>query len=150
MQVWREANAQMANYVRGRILEMLIVSVVTAITFKIFDLQYALLLGAIVGIATIIPYIGAVISTIPVVIIAFVQWGWSAHFAYLMIAYTVISILDSNVLVPLLFSETMDLHPVAIIVAVIFFGGIWGFWGLFFAIPLATLARSILVAWPRS
>ena len=41
------------------------------------------------------------------------------------------------------------MHPVAIILAVLFFGGIWGFWGVFFAIPLATLMKSLLYAWPR-
>ena len=51
-------------------------------------------------------------------------------------------------LVPLLFSEVVDLHPVAIIVAVLVFGGLWGFWGVFFAIPLATLVQAVLKAWP--
>lgn len=148
-QVWQEVNLQIANYVRGRVIEMIVVSIVTSITFLIFGLQYAVLLGVIVGVATIIPYIGAVVSTIPVVVIAFVQFGWSAHFAYLIIAYAVISVLDSNILVPLLFSETMNLHPVAIIVAVIFFGGIWGFWGIFFAIPLATVVKAVIMAWPH-
>lgn len=148
-QVWQDVNAQIGNYVRGRVLEMIIVSVVTSITFKLFDLQYAILLGVLVGVATIIPYIGAVVSTIPVIIIAFVQWGWSAHFAYLLIAFAVISVVDSNILVPLLFSGTMNMHPVAIIVAVIFFGGIWGFWGVFFAIPLATVVKAVITAWPH-
>lgn len=147
-QVWAEVNQQMSNYIRGRVLEMIIVGFVTAVTFKLFGLQYAMLLGVLVGVSTIIPYIGAIVSTIPVVVIAFVQWGWSAHFAYLIIVYTIISILDSNVLVPLLFSETLNLHPVAIIIAVIFFGGVWGFWGVFFAIPLATVVQAVLVAWP--
>jgi putative permease len=57
--------------------------------------------------------------------------------------------LDGNVLVPLLFSEVVDLHPIAIIAAVLVFGGLWGFWGVFFAIPLATVVQSILKAWPR-
>lgn len=148
-EIWGEVNTQIGNYIQARVLEMIIVGIVTAVTFKLFGLQYAILLGAIVGIATVIPYIGAVVSTIPVVIIAFVQWGWSAHFAYLIIAYTVISLIDSNLLVPLLFSETMNLHPIVIIVAVIFFGGIWGFWGVFFAIPLATVVKAVIEAWPR-
>lgn len=147
-QVWAEINQQMSNYIRARVLEMLIVGFVTALTFKLFGLQYAILLGVLVGVSTIIPYIGAIVSTIPVVVVAFMQWGWSAHFAYLIIAYTVISILDSNVLVPLLFSETLNLHPIAIIIAVIFFGSLWGFWGVFFAIPLATVIQAVLVAWP--
>lgn len=147
--VWREVNLQFSNYIRGRILEMLLVGIVTGITFWLFGLQYYVLLAALVAVATIIPYIGAVISTIPVVVIAFIQWGWSAHFAYLIIAYTVISLIDSNILVPLLFSETMNLNPVAIIVAVVFFGGIWGFWGVFFAIPLATIVQALIVSWPK-
>jgi putative permease len=48
----------------------------------------------------------------------------------------------------LLFSEVVDLHPVAIIIAILVFGGLWGFWGIFFAIPLATLVQAVLKAWP--
>jgi len=67
----------------------------------------------------------------------------------IIIAYTIIQILDGNVLVPILFSEVINLHPIAIIVAVLFFGGVWGFWGVFFAIPLAILFQGVLKAWPR-
>ncbi|MCY1401115.1 AI-2E family transporter [compost metagenome] len=66
-----------------------------------------------------------------------------------MVVYTVIQTLDGNVLVPLLFSEAVNLHPVAIICAVLLCGGLWGFWGVFFAIPLATLFKAVLDAWPR-
>jgi putative permease len=65
------------------------------------------------------------------------------------LAYSVIQAVDAVVLIPLLFSEVVNLHPVAIIVAILFFGGLWGFWGVFFAIPLATLVKAILNAWPR-
>jgi putative permease len=67
-----------------------------------------------------------------------------------MLAYGIIQALDGNVIVPLLFSEAVNLHPVVIIVAVIFFGGLWGFWGVFFAIPLATLVKAVINAWPSS
>ena len=70
-------------------------------------------------------------------------------FAWLMVTYLVIQALDGNLLVPLLFSEAVNLHPVAIIIAVLVFGGLWGFWGVFFAIPLATLVKAVLNAWPK-
>jgi putative permease len=89
------------------------------------------------------------VVTIPVLLIAWFQWGWSADFGWLTLAYFVIQALDGNVLVPLLFSEAVNLHPVAIIVAILVFGGFWGFWGVFFAIPLATLVQAIVSAWPR-
>jgi putative permease len=86
---------------------------------------------------------------VPVALVAWFQWGWGPDFAWLMVAYGIIQALDGNVLVPLLFSEVVNLHPVAIIVAILVFGGLWGFWGVFFAIPLATLVSAILVAWPQ-
>ena len=61
--------------------------------------------------------------------------------------YLVLQALDGNLLAPLLFSEVVDLHPNAIIIAILIFGGIWGLWGVFFAIPLATVVNAILRAW---
>ncbi len=147
--VWGDVDSQIANYVRGKFFEIIIVWAVSLVTFTAFGLQYALLLSVLVGLSVIVPYIGAVVVTIPVVVIAWFQWGWSSEFIWLTIAYLVIQALDGNVLVPLLFSEVVNLHPVAIIVAILVFGGVWGFWGVFFAIPLATLVRAVLHAWPR-
>ena len=100
--------------------------------------------------SVLIPYIGAALVTLPVALIGFVQWGWTNEFWYLMLAYGIIQALDGNVLVPLLFSEAVNLHPVSIIIAVLVFGSVWGVWGVFFAIPLATLIKAILNAWPKS
>ncbi len=55
--------------------------------------------------------------------------GIDAHFWTLLIAYLVVQALDSNLLVPVLFSEAVNLHPLMIILSVIIFGGLWGFWG---------------------
>ena len=148
--VWGDVDRQISNYVRGKFIEILIVWAASLVTFTGFGLQYALLLSVLVGLSVIVPYIGAVVVTIPVVLIAWFQWGWSPEFFWLTSAYLVIQALDGNVLVPLLFSEVVNLHPVAIIVAILVFGGFWGFWGVFFAIPLATLVNAVLHAWPRN
>lgn len=146
--VWREVDDQMSNYVRGKFWEILIVWSASFVTFTLFGLQYAMLLGVLVGLSVIVPYIGATVVTFPVLIVAWFQWGWSADLGWLALAYLIIQALDGNVLVPLLFSEVVSLHPVAIIVAILVFGGLWGFWGVFFAIPLATLVNAVLQAWP--
>lgn len=147
--IWAEMNTQIANYVRGKVVEILIVGVTSYVCFFILGLRYSLLLGLAVGLSVLIPYIGAVVVTVPVALVGFFQWGLDGNqFMYLMITYGVIQGLDGNVLVPLLFSEAVNLHPVAIILAVLVFGGLWGFWGVFFAIPLATLFKAILNAWP--
>jgi putative permease len=148
-QVWHEMDLQLGNYVRGKFWEIITVGTATFVVFALMGLKYTLLLAVLVGLSVVVPYIGAAVVTIPVALIAYFQWGWGADFAWLMVAYGIIQALDGNVLVPLLFSEVVNLHPVAIIVAVLVFGGLWGFWGVFFAIPLATLVSAILRAWPR-
>lgn len=147
--VWQEVDAQIGNYVRGKVLEIMIVWIVTYVVFALLDMPFVMLLSMLVGFSVIIPYIGAAVVTIPVALVALVAFGPSASFWYVLIAYTIIQALDGNVLVPILFSEVVSLHPVAIITAVLVFGGIWGFWGVFFAIPLATLVNAVLRAWPR-
>ena len=107
------------------------------------------LIIVIVGLSVLIPFVGAAVVTIPVFAVAVIQFGWSWDLGAVMGAYAVIQFLDGNILVPLLFSEVVDLHPITIIVAVLAFGGVWGVWGVFFAIPLATLIKAIYRAWPR-
>ena len=149
IRVWGDVDLQIGNYVRGKFWEILIVWFVTLASFVYLDLQYAMLLSVVVGLSVLIPYVGAVVVTIPVALIAWFQWGWSNEFITLVVVYLVIQTLDGNLLVPILFSEVINIHPVAIIIAVLFFGGLWGLWGIFFAIPLATLVRAIILAWPK-
>ncbi|MDF1764043.1 MAG: AI-2E family transporter [Oleibacter sp.] len=146
--VWIEMDTQIANYIRGKAIEIAVVGIVTYIAFSIIGVNYAALLAIAVGLSVLIPYIGAAIVTVPIALVGYMQWGWTETFMWLMVIYAVIQALDGNVLVPLMFSEVVNLHPVAIIVAVLVFGGLWGFWGVFFAIPLATLFKAVIRAWP--
>jgi len=147
--VWSEVNGKITGYVRGKFMEILIIWVISYVTFLIFGLNYALLLSFAVGVSVLIPYVGAIAVTLPVAIVAYFQWGYSYETVYVLTAYAVIQFLDGNLLVPLLFSEMVNLHPAAIIMSVLIFGGLWGVWGVFFAIPLATLVHSVMNSWPR-
>ena len=147
--VWKEMDVQIGNYVRGKVYEIFIVGGVSYTAFSFLGLSYAPLLSVLVGLSVIVPYIGAAFITLPVALAAYLQLGWGNEFAWIMVAYAIIQALDGNLLAPLLFSDVVNLHPIAIIVAVLVFGGLWGVSGVFFAIPLATLVNSLLNAWPR-
>ena len=146
-EVWVEVNTQVANYVRGKIWEIIIVWISNYLVFLILGVHFAMLISFFIGLSVLVPYIGATVITLPVVLMAFFQWGFDSHFVYTIIAFAVIQLIDGNILVPLLLSEVVNLHPVAIIMAVLVFGGLWGFWGLFLAIPLATLVHAVIKAW---
>ena len=145
--VWREVDQQISNYIRGKIWEILIVAVGSYIVFILLGLRYALIIALFTGLSVLMPYIGATVMFFPPTLIALIQWGFSGNSISVIIAYLIIQALDGNLLAPLLLSEVVDLHPVAIIAAVLVFGGLWGFWGLFFAIPLATLVQAVIKAW---
>jgi putative permease len=147
--VWHEVKQQVTNYVRGKFVEILVVSVASYAAYSLLGLNYAALLAVITGISVLIPYVGAALVTFPVALVAYAQWGLSSDFAWALIVYAIIQALDGNVLAPLLLGEAVSLHPLAVIVAILFFGGLWGFWGVFFAIPLATVVQAVLNAWPR-
>jgi len=147
--VWRDADRQIGNYIRGKAWEILIVWSVTYVTFILFKLPYAMLLSLVVGLSVVVPYVGAIVVTVPVVLVAYFNFGLTPALFYVTGAHVVIQLLDGNLLVPLLFAEVVNLHPVATIASLCVFGGLWGFWGVFFAIPLATLIQAVLAAWPR-
>jgi len=148
--IWAEMDQQLSNYVRGKVIEIVITGAASFVLFVSLDLNYAALLALLVGLSVVVPYIGVAIVTVPVALIGYFQWGATDLFAYLMIGHLILQILDGYVLVPLLFSEAVNLHPVGIILAVLVFGSFWGFWGVFFAIPLATFVKAIMTSWPRA
>ncbi len=149
-EVWHEMDGQIGNYVRGKVYEIVIVGGSSYVVFQILGLNYSPLLAFLVGLSVLIPYIGAATITLPIALVGYFQWGLEPDFAWLMISYLVLQFLDGNVLVPILFSEAVNLHPNAIIVAILVFGGLWGFWGVFFAIPLATLVKALINVWPTT
>jgi putative permease len=149
-EVWQEVNKQFANYVRGKIMEIIIVGSISYLVFKFMGLEFSVLLAMLTGLSVLVPYIGVTVIAFPVALIAFFQWGATAETLYIVIAYGLIQIFDGNLLAPLLLSRVVNLHPVAIIVAVLIFGGLWGVVGLLFAIPLATLFHAVIKVWMRN
>ena len=148
--VWVEMDDQLSNYARGKAIEIVIVGVAAAIIFMFFGLQYIALLSVLVGFSVLIPFLGAFIITIPVVAIGLLQFGLTFDFWLLLGAYIILQILDGYLLVPILFSDAVKLHPVIIMLAVFVFGSMFGFWGVFFAIPIATLIKAIWNSWPEN
>jgi putative permease len=146
--IWIEMDDQLSNYVRGKILEILIVGSAAAIIFASLGLKYTALLSVLVGFSVLIPYVGAFLVTIPVVVVGLLQFGIGTQFYLLIGLYLLLQALDGNLLVPIIFSDAVKLHPVIIILAVFVFGSMFGFWGVFFSIPIATFIKAVWNAWP--
>jgi putative permease len=150
LNIWNEMDMQLANYVRGKAVEILLVGLASYGLFLSFGLRYTVLMSVLSGLSVLVPYVGAFALTAAVAMIGIIQWGLSDPVYYMLILYLILQIIDGNVLVPIIFSDTVSLHPVSIVLAVLVFGGLWGVWGIFFAIPMATLVKAIYSAWPRN
>ena len=148
--IWVEMDVQLSNYVRGKTIEIFIVGIAAAIIFASLGLNYTALLSVLVGLSVIIPYVGAFLVTIPIVVVGLLQFGLGTEFYILISLYLLLQVLDGNLLVPIIFSEAVKLHPVVIILAVFIFGSMFGFWGVFFSIPIATFIKAVWNAWPSS
>ena len=144
-ELWASVDEQFGSYVRGKFIEAGIIGSLSWLAFHFWDLNYAFSLAALIGLSVFVPFVGAIAVTFPVLLVAYAQFGGEPAFFWVVGLYAVIQIFDGQVLVPLLFSEVVKLHPVAIFAAIIFFGGLWGVWGVFFAIPLASLIKSVLL-----
>jgi putative permease len=138
---WNKLDAQLGNYIQGKIFEVLISGGLALILFMLMGLKYSVLLATAVGLSVLIPFVGAFVVSIPVIAVAFSQWGFGNEFIVLSVLYLLLQVLDGNLLVPLIFSEKMSVHPVAIIMSVLVFGSLGGLVGVFFAIPLLAAAK---------
>ena len=145
--VWNETEPKIANYIRGKIWEVLMVAVVSWVVFALMGFRYSVMMALVSGLSVVIPFVGVFMAAVPLFLLGYVQWGAGWDLGWLLIAYAIIQVVDAYVVVPLMFSEAVKLHPIFIMLAVLAFGNLWGFWGVFFAIPLATLAKSLLVAY---
>ena len=140
--VWNDLSPKLVDYVKGKSIEFILVSIFTYLGFLYFDIKYAVLLAFGTGLSVVIPYIGMALITVPVVIVGIIQFGLTSSFVWMLVIFFLIQALDGNILVPVLFSEVLDIHPVGVVSSILIFGGIWGIWGIFFAIPLGLFVIS--------
>jgi putative permease len=148
-QVWRQVDIKVGGFIRGKLYEIVIVGVVTYVVFVALGLQFSMLLATATGLSVLVPYVGALVVTVPVALVAYFQFGAGSELFWVLAAYGLIQAIDGNILATLLLAETVNLHPNAVIVAILVFGGIWGFWGIFFAVPLASVVQAVIESWPR-
>jgi len=142
--IWLELEPRLANYVRGKLWEIIILTGTTTVVFLFLGFDYAFLMGLATGISVLVPYVGAAVVTLPIAVLGYTQWGFGWDLWWLLIAYGIIQFIDGNILVPVIFSEAVKIQPFYIILAVVVFGTVWGFWGVFLAVPLATLFKTMV------
>lgn len=133
-----EIIGEMADTLRwwmvGQLISMVVLAVSTWLVLLMLGIPLAFILGLLTGLLTFVPYLGPLIALIPILMVAFVEDP--TLMIYVLILYMIIQNLESNVLMPIIFQETVHLPPVLTIIAQVLLGAIFGFVGIILATPL--------------
>lgn len=137
-------NQTVGNYLRGQLLLMIAIGSVGTIVYKLIGLRYFYIFGIIVGITNIIPYFGAIIAAIPPILFAFIAnaTGEVGPAWYTVLAVNlVLQFIEGNIFQPIIMGHAMEIHPLIILISILFFGSLFGTLGVVFASPIAASIR---------
>jgi predicted PurR-regulated permease PerM len=141
-EVLQEADQQLGAYIQGQLIVAFCIGVMVYIGFLIIGMDYALLLGALAMVTSIVPYIGPAIAITPAAIIALVTSPFML--VKLAIVWTVVQLVEGNLISPQVMGKTMYIHPVTIIFVLLTAGSLFGVVGVILGIPMYALLRVIV------
>jgi putative permease len=138
---------QLSQFVRGRILEAIIVGLVVSAGLTLTDIRYAPMLGIFAGITNLIPYIGPIIGMVPGILIAFADLGVGGQFWWIVILYILVAqvLIDNFILIPILISRVSNLHPLLVFFAIIAGGKLYGVIGMIIGVPIVSVIKITLL-----
>ncbi len=136
-------NQTVGKYLRGQLILMMAIGAVATIVYKLIGLKYYLVFGLIVGVTNIIPYFGTIIAAIPPIVYAFISEGVGPGPLLVLGVNVIIQFIEGNIFQPIIMGHQLEIHPIVIIISILFFGSLFGTLGVIFASPIAASLRVI-------
>lgn len=139
-------NDVFSKFIRGQLLEGFCVGALSAIALSIARIDYAVVIGIIAGICNMIPYVGPIVGTILAAVMGLLS-GSPIKVLYAIIAMLVVQQIDNNFLAPKIVGQSVGLHAVFTMMAILIGGNIGGLIGMLIAVPIAASIRVIFNKW---
>lgn len=134
--VGREVNRSIGGFIRGQVIVSVIVAVLSLVAMLLLGVQHPIFCAIFAGLASIIPFIGVIIATLPPLFFAFAEFQSGFLLMQVMVAFSIVYFLEGYVIKPLVFKESMDLNPLVTIIMIMALGELLGFWGILLAVPI--------------
>jgi putative permease len=144
-----EINDSIGGYLKGQLIVSVIVAVFSTVALFILDVDYPLLNGLFAGAASVLPFIGVILATIPPLFFAYVKFQNGTIILQVIGSFALIYFLEGYLVKPLVFKESMNLNPLMTVIVVMAFGEMMGFWGILLAIPIAAALKILSIHWRR-
>ncbi|MCS7054546.1 MAG: AI-2E family transporter [Ignavibacterium sp.] len=138
----KRVSDKLGKFVTGWIFDASFVGIAIGLGFYVIGVGYSLPLGVIAGIGHLIPYLGPVIGAIPAIIISLIQTGSFSLVPLIILIVAIVYTLDNGFVQPYIFSKSVDMHPLVIILLILAGGQLFGFFGMLFAIPVSTVIKT--------
>ena len=139
-------NKTFSEYIRGQLIEALVVAILSTVALMIVGVDYALVIGIIAGLFNLIPYIGPIVGTILAALVAILDGNiWQMVWA--IVAMVIVQQIDSNIMAPKIVGDNVGLHPVFIMIGIIAGGSLFGFLGMLIAVPILASFKKIISLW---
>ncbi len=145
--IGREINNSIGGYLKGQLIVSVIVAVFSTIALYFLEVDYPLLNGLFAGAASVLPFIGVILATLPPLFFAYLKFQNSTIILQVIGSFAIIYFFEGYLVKPLVFKESMNLNPLMTIVVVMAFGEMMGFWGILLAIPIAAALKIISTHW---
>jgi predicted PurR-regulated permease PerM len=143
VQILDEINEQIESFIKVQVLTSFIVALGTGVVLWLFGVQNYAVWGIVAGLFNSIPYVGPIIVTGGLGVIAFMQFNDLTKTAYLCAAVLAITSLEGFLLVPALMSRAGQMNAVAVFVGLLFWTWVWGVWGTILAVPMLMMIKAV-------
>jgi predicted PurR-regulated permease PerM len=137
-----EVDKTLGKYIRGQLIVSSLVALMTTLGLLFLKIDYAIIIGAVAGISNIIPYFGPIIGAIPAIAIASLKSP--ASVLWVIIILIVVQQIESGIISPKVMGDSIGLHPVIVILTLIFGGKVFGFWGIILIMPVVAVIKAVI------
>lgn len=139
----------LSGYVLGELFVVLITACITTAGLLILRVPYSYVLGPLAGLCVLVPYVGVIFSTTPALLVAILAGDDFSLAAKVVVFYSGVQFLEGNVLTPFIVGSRVKLHPLAVMVAFLFWGVLWGVPGAILAVPLTATVKVVAERFER-
>ncbi len=135
---------QLGGYIRGQLLDAFWVGLLSVFALKIIGVDYYFFIGAIAGLANMIPYLGPVVGAVPAIMVSLMQTTSFSPILWIVIAFAVIQLIDNVVISPLVVAKSVDIHPLVIIIVIFIGEQLLGVLGMLIAVPVTGILKVLV------
>jgi predicted PurR-regulated permease PerM len=136
-------HAQVGNYLRGQLIDAMIVGTMAVFALWVIGVKYFFLIGIFAGLANLIPYFGPIAGAVLALIVSVLQTGSFEKVFYVILAFTIIKLLDDAIVQPVVVARSVHMHPLTVLLAVLIGGKLFGILGMLLSVPVVGFVKVV-------